>query len=370
MTPELYQRLKSDKKIGYNVTTYQILSEIGEYTYKDKLIKYRISDSINFIIKEYYQPLNLYKRNPHPNSKVDHFGVVINNKWHRLNTLNTNQSGQLFLFAQCNIILESIRQSGLMFITISGKNIPTEKIVIYENWKDDIDSTYDKIYNLLLIVRRYNSMLLDYNSEICKEMMSICAGVMLVGDIGEMLFGRYVDEFFKNYIEVKKSSGLGDPLDMETGVDFWIKTKNNNEIKIQVKYGYFYYNSNNQLCTKSKFSKYSNCDYWVLVCKDDIIMIKNDHNKNKRLQDTTWVFDQEVIVKKIKIIDMFEELKSLMKITSKNNISVVLTKEGDLNKITYNEDIKTVTIHFPNSDDLNIKKMIIDETNRLENLFN
>lgn len=369
ITPEIYQRLKSEKKIGYNVTTYQILSEIGEYSYKGKLIKYRISDSIKFIIKEYYQPLGLYKRNPHPDSKIEDFGVVINNKWHRINTLETNQSGQLFLFSQCNIILESLRNSGQTFVIIYNKKISTERIIIGENWKENIDLIYDKIHNLLLIVRKYGLKLLDHNSIIFKEMISICADVMLVGDIGEMLFGRYIDEFFEDYLEIKKSSGLGDPLDIQTGIDFWIRYPNNKEITIQVKYGH-YYNNNEQIFTKSKFSKYSNCDFWVLVYKGDIIMIKNDRNKNKRLQDTTWIFNPDVIVKKIKIIDMFEELKNLMKVASKNNISVVLTKEGDSNKIFYNEETKTLSIHFPQPEDLNIKKMITEETDRLNNLFN
>jgi len=370
MTPEIYNRLMTDKKVGYEVTFFQVLSEIGEYKYKDKCIKYRISDSINFILKEYYEPLGLWLRNPHPQSKLTDFGVVLLNRWHRLNTLNTNLSGQLYLFSQCNVILESLKKSGKDYIEIDGKIIYTEKIRIGENWREDIESTYEKIHSLLLIVRKYSNLLLDYNSPQCKEMMSICANVMMIGDIGEMLFKRFINEFFPNYLRMKCSSGLGDPLDRETGVDFWVVNSNNFEEKIQVKYANYYINNENQILTKSKFSTRSNCHYWVMVYKDSIIMLKNDLNKNKQLQDTTWVFPEEVVVKKIKIIDMFEELKNLMKIASKNNINVVMTKDGDINKIIYDEETKTVTIQFPDAEDKGIKKMVIDETERLNKLFN
>lgn len=370
MTPEIYNRLVTDKKIGYEVTIYQVLSEIGEYRYKDKPIKYRISNAINFILKEYYQPLDLYKRNPHPESKPNDFGVVISNRWHRLNTLETNLSGQLYLFSQCNIILESLKISGIEYIEIDGKVIYTEKIKIGENWRSDIESTYNKIHNLLLIARKYSNVLLDNNSPQCKEMMSICANVMMIGDIGEMLFKRFIDDFFSGYSRIKCSSGLGDPLDRETGTDFWVIYPNNFEEKIQVKYSNYYYNNENQILTKSKFSTRSNCHYWVMVYKDSIIMLKNDLNKNKQLQDTTWVFPEDVVVKKIKILDMFEELKELMKISSKNNINVVMTKEGDTNNINYDKETKTVTIQFPDAEDKGIKKMITDETERLNQLFN
>jgi hypothetical protein len=295
---------------------------------------------------------------------------VLLNRWHRLNTLNTNLSGQLYLFSQCNIILEKIKLSGVESIEIYGKTIYTEKIKIGENWRDDVDLTFEKIHNLLLIVRKNKDILLDYNSPQCKEMMSICANVMMIGDIGEMLFKRYINEFFSNYSRIKCSSGLGDPLDRETGTDFWVIYPNNFEEKIQVKYANYYLNNENQILTKSKFSTRSNCHYWVMVYKDSIIMVRNDSNKNKQLQDTTWVFPSEVVVKQIKIIDMFEELKELMKISSKNNLNVVMNKEGESNKVTYDEDTKTITIQFPDSDDKQIKKMITDETERLNKLFN
>ena len=66
---------------------------------------------------------------------------------------------------------------------------------------------------------------------------------------------------------------------------------------------------------------------------------------------------------------MFEELKSLMRITGNNDIKMVLTKNGEENSLNYNEEEKTVTVNFPNEKDKSFSQKIVEQTTLLEQRF-
>lgn len=97
MTPEKYKTLKLNKTSEFDAMLYETLEEIHATD-----LKHRISRAISFIIKEIHEELDQWIQNP-KNTKQEQIGVVINGKWHRLNTIETNSSGLFYLFNQCNV---------------------------------------------------------------------------------------------------------------------------------------------------------------------------------------------------------------------------------------------------------------------------
>ena len=82
----------------HSAMSVDTLKNIGYYEYHGIRFKIRIQDAILHILEKTYEPLGFWKQNPHKNSTSENKGVVIENKWDRINTLDTNYSGEDWMF--------------------------------------------------------------------------------------------------------------------------------------------------------------------------------------------------------------------------------------------------------------------------------
>ena len=369
MTTEIYNRLKINKtSTNDDVMIFETLKEIWQYKYDNEKLYFRIARKINETLQYIHEPLGFWLRNPHPDAKENDFGVVFRGNWHRLNTLDTNGGGLLKTFKDCNIFLRNLKETGVENIKIFDRTVSTNKISIDVNWTDDVEGTYQKILTLIDIVKYNGNKWLHPSNDICKQTMEICAKAMLMGDTGELLFKMYINLFFKNITKLKYSTGLGDPNDRKEGTDCWITHEFDIEDTIQEKTSSYRKDIDGSIITNANFSETSKCTLFSIITYNNIILIKNDNTKNKKI-GTTWIFHEDCIVNEIKIINMLEQLKELVRITGKNNITLTITKEGNENSVYYNEEEQNVTIDFPDEYDENIIPMILEITEKLKNIF-
>jgi hypothetical protein len=359
MTPEKYKTLNLNKSSQFEVMINEDI--LGEIHSTDYYI--RISKAFKFILEETHKPLGQWKQNPKCDDEM--FGVVIDCKWHRLNTPETNKSGQFFLFKQCNIFLESHRKKGIKLITLLGREISTEKILIRDDWRTD-PNLEKKIKDLLTIIRYNANEWLVPNNPICDELMQICYECMLVGDTAEFLCEMYLHKLHNDIKSYIFTEGLGDCKDIKQGIDCWVYDSNDDETTDQIKHK-FYSKTEDSIKTNANFSLKSKCKYFVLVYKDKIVKIKNDKKTNVK-NGSNWTFPLENC-EIINIMYMFEELKSLMRITGNNGITMKVIKEDNDNYVKYIPEEKIVIINFPNDSDELFKDKILDLSNELEELF-
>jgi hypothetical protein len=357
MTPEKYKTLKIDKTSHFDaVVNEDIMREIATKHGRG------ISDTFKFILQETHAPLGQWKQNPKCEDVM--FGVVINGRWHRLNTPETNTRGQFFLFKRCNIFLNLLKEKGEKFIIIKNRKISTDKIFINHNWDKD-ENTESKIRDLLFIIWYNANEWLVPNNPVCDELMEICYECMLIGDTAEFICQMYLHKIHNDIKSYKFTEGLGDCRDIKQGIDCWIYDSNDVLLTYQIKHGYFTMDEN-FVKTKSNFSKVSKCDYFIIVYKNNMVIIKNDKNNTKIKSDWTFPITN---CEKFNIINMVEELKNLMRITEHKDIKMKLTKEGEDNFINYNEEEKTITINFPNDDDKLFNEKIKEQTTLLKQRF-
>lgn len=369
MTLELYNRLNINKKsVDDDAMLPNTLKEIRQYAYNGTKITHIIASKINEILKDFYEPLGYWLKNPHPDSNENDMGVVLSDKWHRLNTLDTNEGGLHKVFKDCNVFLRELKERGFDTIDLGGKIISTDKIYLGTNWTDNVEESYQKIMTLLDVIRYNGNEWLFPSKKCCRDTMEVCARYMLMGDTGETLFKMYINQFFVNITELKYSTGLGDPNDRKEGVDCWVTHNLKTKETIQEKTSVYNKDENGDIITGANFSEFSKCTLFSIITPNNIILIRNDNTKNKKI-GTTWIFHKDCIVKEIPIINMLEQLKELMIITGKNDISLTISKEGDENLIHYNEEEKTILINFPDELNDNIKSMIINKTEELKEMF-
>lgn len=359
MTPDKYKTLNLNKSSQFDVMINEdILANIHSTDYY-----IRISNMFKQILEEVHTPLNQWKQNPKCDDVM--FGVVVNGKWHRLNTPETNKSGQFYLFRQVNIFLDSLKKQGINEIKLYKHTISTDKIFISENWKKDNEFD-EKLKNLLRIIRFKSNEWLVPNNPICDELMKICYECMLIGDTAEFLCEMYLNKIQNNISSYIFTEGLGDCKDIKQGIDCWLYDSFENETTYQIKHKYFTL-ENDFITTNANFSLKSKCNYFVLVYKNKIVKIKND-NKTNRKNGSTWTFSLNNC-EIINVMYMFDELKSLMRVTGNNGIEMKVKKEGKDNYAKYISEEKIVVINFPNDSDESFKDKIIELSEELKELF-
>ena len=131
ITSDILSRLN----IGYDAIDSDTYQSLLYYEYKGRSFYLRISDFINNMMERVHEPVGNWQPNPHPKSIQNQMGVVINGKWGRENTWNTNRSGQKNLFVYCNKFLENQRKLGIS--TIKLKNGKKKK----KKMSEHVDST-------------------------------------------------------------------------------------------------------------------------------------------------------------------------------------------------------------------------------------
>lgn len=348
--------------IGYDAINLDTYQSLLYHEYDGISFYLRISHFMKNTMEKVHKPLGNWKQNPHPKSNFVQMGVVINNRWGRENTWETNRSGQRNLFVHCNMFLKNLRDRG--FKTYKLKNeetISTDKIYIDDNWDKDVDLAFKKIQTLLWIIEENSETWFVRGSKVCDKTNEICREQMIKGDTAERIFELYDSHFFPDY-EKEYSTGLGDPRDMLEGADLWL-TKENTKERGQIKFDRYRIIDGN-VVTTGNFSSKSRCDYFIIVSPENIILLKN--NKNGYKIKHKWYFPIVNIIKEIKIIDMFEQLKEMMTIVEKNGLTLELTKENGENSVTYNSETKTININFSEDNNEDVVLLLKTELEKLK----
>jgi hypothetical protein len=361
---EVLARLKNVKIDNFNAIEEDDFKKIRNVVYKNELLYLAISNRIINIIKNTHVPLGNWNQNPL--SSTCDFGVVINGKWNRIMTMDTNYTGQLFLFRQCNIFLDSLKKSGISQIKIGDKTIPTTLIHIPYNWDLNIDININKIFLLLDIIELNANEWMVPGNTVCDELLGICYRVMLKGDVAEKIFQLYDTHFFKNFESISYTTGLGDLRDRKEGSDMWIKYDDGTVETNQIKFGGCRYDGGS-FVTRSLFYPSSRCTYFTIVDPSSITFIRNDGSM--KLISDIRCFDKKSIIKQINILNMYDELSELLFLSQKYDIQIEITKHDNLNDVKVNFDEKKVFINFSDESDESFKSKLSKVSEELKQRF-
>lgn len=240
-------------------------------------IKKFISENINNILQEVYEPIGLWKQNP------DHFspdlGVIINEKWSALNQADTHYTGHCMIFNRCNkYILNLYRKKGIENIKIDGEIFSYKDPIVF--YKEDLDEqVIKKLEKIFKIVRHKRNEIFLHTSEFAQELIKLYDKTMGIGDEAQHFYEKHIYEFFEDLLSYKSTKGRGDYDDRKQGVDIWKKHKGYDSTD-QVKSICTVSEKNNYFLIDVSISATSKCDYFVFVCIGKrILVFKNDKSK-------------------------------------------------------------------------------------------
>ncbi len=262
------------------------------------LIKLPLSDEINSILKEIYEPLGKWLQNPTKNARIGHFGVVFEEldiPWSFLNQINTNYSCHVILINRCNkLILDYYKIKGKETFTIDGVVFSYKNQFQFTD-NEPINVTNEKINKILVLIKHYKEQIFISGNEIYELLEQACDSSMNKGDERQKFYLDHIDDFFNDIINIKSSSGRGDSADMDEGIDIWT-THSNGYIKThQVKgVGTIIKVDGGYKIKAPSVSRTSKCDYFVFVVGEKrILVLKKDYTKMRFFDGTGFVFFDE-----------------------------------------------------------------------------
>lgn len=266
------ERLKSLKKDELFKTSVD--DELTKSWQNNPEIKIYILKKINSILKEVFEPINMWRQNP--NSKNDDFGVVINNEWSELNQVDTNYSCHTFLFNRCNQYLVSLyRKRNIEEIIIDGEIFTYKHLFIFnsEMSNNEIILNLERIFKLI----RYNgNKIFSIGSESYNGLCEICNRTMGVGDRAQKFYENDIKYFFPDLLSYTSSNGKGHFNDRKQGIDIW-KEHETYKSTDQVKLIKDYYFDGDNYIIDVVISNNSNITYYVFVVNFvKILILKND----------------------------------------------------------------------------------------------
>jgi|694.fasta_scaffold38584_3 hypothetical protein len=266
------------------------------------LIKFPLSDEINLILKEIYEPLGKWLQNPTENARIGQFGVVFegqSNPWSFLNQINTNYTCHVILINRCNkILLDYYRLRKKESFTIDGVMFSYQNQFQFSS-NESIQTTNDKITKILVLLKHYKNQIFISGSEMYNLLEGACDSSMNKGDERQKFYVDNIKDFFNDIVELKSSSGRGDSADMDEGVDVWTThsidnisfQKKTHQVKgvgtiIKVEGGY--------KIKAPSVSRTSRCDYFVFVVGEKrILVLRKDYTKMKFFDGTGYIFFDE-----------------------------------------------------------------------------
>lgn len=240
-------------------------------------IKMFISQNINLILKEVYEPLGLWKQNP-DEIRTD-FGVILFGKWSALNQADTNYTGHCMIFNRCNkYLLKLYRKKGIESIFLEGELFSCKSQIVFLE-EDSEEQVIEKLKKIFKIVRHKKNEIFLYTSDFAKELIELYNKTMELGDSAQKFYETHIYDLFDDLISYKSTKGRGDLDDRKEGVDIW-KTHKDRKSTDQVKSCCQIFENEEYYLIDVAISDKSKCDYFVFVCVDKRINIfKNDKSK-------------------------------------------------------------------------------------------
>lgn len=238
-----------------------------------------ISENINIILKEIYEPLGMWKQNP--NESKEDFGVIIDNSWSPLNQADTNYTGHSMIFDRCNrYMLNLYRVKGIENITIDNHNFSYKNQIVFSE-DDSDDDVINKLKIIFKIVRYKKNEIFLHTSEFAQELIKVYLKKFQMGDDAQHFYEKHIYEFFNDLISFSSTKGRGDYNDRKKGVDIWKKHREYDSTD-QVKSVCNVYDKTDYFLIDVSLSARSNCDYFVFVCVGKrILVFRNDKTKIK-----------------------------------------------------------------------------------------
>ncbi len=234
-----------------------------------------IATEIDRILKEIYEPLNLYGINPNsPDSP--RLGVLDENgNWAYQNYFDTNYSCHEILFNRCNLYIFNLyKKKGIESIEISGETFSyLTPIVIDENTLKNDSLTLRKLKKLLILIDNFKEQIFSPGSEILELLINTCKTSSFHGDQGQKFYVDHIHDFFDDIIKVREIGGHGNAEDRKTGIDVWTHHKNDTSLSHQIKGICDFKQVEGGFLVNAALSPNSRCDLYVFVCLDKQILI-------------------------------------------------------------------------------------------------
>ena len=234
-----------------------------------------IATEIDRILKEIYEPLNLFGVNPNF-PKSPKLGVLDENgNWGYQNYFDTNYSCHEILFNRCNIYIFNLyKKKGIESIEISGETFSyLTPIVIDEKTLENDNLTLRKIKKLLILIDKFKEQVFSPGSEILELLINTCKTSSFYGDKSQSFYVKHINDFFDNISEVREIGGFGNAEDRKTGIDIWTYHKDGSSLSHQIKGTCSFVQVEGGFLVNAALSPSSRCDLYVFVCLDKQILI-------------------------------------------------------------------------------------------------
>ena len=271
------ERLK-DIAVGHHLKP-AVTKDIATGIQRKKKLRDFIAKEIDRILKEIYEPLNLYGVNPNsPDSP--RLGVLDENgNWAYQNYFDTNYSCHEILFNRCNIYIFNLyKKKGIESIEISGETFSyLTPIVIDENTLKNDSLTLRKLKKLLILIDNFKEQIFSPGSEILELLINTCKTSSFYGDQGQKFYVDHIHDFFDDIIDTRVFGGHGNAEDRKTGIDAWTNHKDGSSLSHQIKGTCNFIQSEGGFLVKAALSPDSRCDLYVFSCvvNKRILILRN-----------------------------------------------------------------------------------------------
>ena len=328
------------KKLWDNKTKFKLNNK--DYTFREVYQKTidTLLPTVEFKENDYQQILKRQKNSVYNINNC-------NNKleWSWMNSINTNYSCVTFLINEINriILTDNLDYDIIRFSDI--KNFGNEFIIFY-----NIMSLYKNI-----IFQPNN----DINS-VFNKMKYKTQETWYDGKIAEIFLAQNIRKYIDDVEEFVFDFERGKDDDMNNGVDLMFKNSENKSFTIQNKKGRSPREEYDNYVFYTYYKKsYSNLDFFVIAnYRDNILyIIKNLGNFGNGIKIDSNNYNilkvnKNLVMKKINNNDALDNelsmtLYQLLTYCCKNNIEYSMGVPDDkINKVTFNEEKKTVYIEY------------------------
>lgn len=280
------------------------------------------------------------------------YGVVIDNEWSWINTINTHS----YCFFELYNFLSEEEQNLLDF----DNNIK-KSIVIFWNL---IDKKYNLFFTTDIENKYYNILKFRTSQSWAKGMVT------------NILFIRSLEILFGDNLKDKKFNfNRGDTTDFK-GVDFIVELNNNQNVTVQLKSGKYvfdgdYYildSANNDLKSPSDYYCFFDISNWS--GSSNVLMLKNDKTKIFKGDDGFTYYEKSLLFKRfVNTMTLPQALKNILWFCGPKNIFFNLNLNAVKNDYKLDIENKSINIDLNDIYDDNFGEYLQDKLSELINIF-